>query len=99
MVSMSKIILALDFSCKNELDCLLNKVTPDLCKLKVGKELYKKSQSGVKIVYWNLMVRRHLSGLPNMNIQRIQPLQEEINAQDKGFFYLQKRITVANSSS
>ena len=37
---MSKIILALDFSCKNELEDLMNKVTPDLCKLKVGKELY-----------------------------------------------------------
>ena len=35
-----KIILALDFSTRNEVDALVEKLDPALCRLKVGKELF-----------------------------------------------------------
>ena len=48
MKSQSHVIVALDFSSFNELESFVNIISPNLCKLKVGKELFTKF--GPKVV-------------------------------------------------
>jgi orotidine-5'-phosphate decarboxylase len=40
MINKSPLIVALDFAVRSELDALVGKLDPSLCRLKVGKELF-----------------------------------------------------------